>query len=83
MIYDRDSVDLIERSNDAQRYCACGKHTMPVWRNGAIWLDCASLTEPSQGRLGRLRAALTSYTHTHEHLLEAPLPSEERAQRAA
>jgi hypothetical protein len=49
VIYNRDAVDAIELSNDAQPYCPCGKHTMPVWRDGAIWLECASLSEPTEG----------------------------------
>jgi hypothetical protein len=83
MIYDRDAVEAIEHSRDDQPYCPCGKHTMPVWRDGAIWLECASLSEPTHGRLGRLWTAFASYTHTRVHLLDAPLLDEAGEQQTA
>ena len=45
MTDDRTIVDLIERVSDAEPMCACGRHTTPVWRDGIVWLDCASLLE--------------------------------------
>lgn len=65
-------VDMIERANDARPYCACGWHTTPVWRDGAVWLDCASLSETREGRLARIVAAATSRIHAHERIVDVP-----------
>ena len=65
-------VDLIERANDARPFCACGRHTTPVWRDGAVWLECVSLSEPHEGRLARIVAAVTARTHTHDRIIDAP-----------
>ncbi len=72
MTYNRQVVDLIERANDARPFCACGSHTTPVWRDGAVWLECASLSEPREGRLRRILAAVTAPTHTHERIVDVP-----------
>jgi hypothetical protein len=63
-------LDIIERANDEQPICSCGKHTRPVWRDGAVWLDCASLGDPPEGRLGRAWAAVTAHLHTHERIVD-------------
>jgi hypothetical protein len=65
-------LDLIERANDEQPTCSCGKHTRPVWRDGAVWLDCASLGDPPESRVGRALAAVTAHVHTHERIVDAP-----------
>ena len=44
MINNHQLVDIIERANDAQPVCPCGRHTTPVYRDGAVWLECSSLT---------------------------------------
>jgi hypothetical protein len=69
---DRMIVDMIERASDAQPICACGRHTTAVWRDGIVWLECATLLEPRDGRLGRLLAAVTAPVHTHVQIVEVP-----------
>jgi len=69
---DRTIVDLIERASDAQPMCACGHHTTAVWRDGIVWLDCATLLEPHDSRLGRLLAAVTAPAHAHVAIVEVP-----------
>ena len=61
---DRQIVDMIERANDAEPFCACGRHTTPVEHDGVVWLECASLGDAHEGRLARLVAALTAPSHT-------------------
>lgn len=65
-------VDMIERANDAQPFCACGRYTTPVWRDGTVWLECASVNEPHEGRIRRAWAALTAHIHTHERIVDVP-----------
>ncbi len=72
MITDSHIVDMIERANDARPFCSCGWHTMPVWRDGAVWLECASLSQPPEGRLARLLRATTARVHTHELIVDVP-----------
>jgi len=72
MTEDRHIVDLIERASDTQPYCACGWHTSPVWRDGVVWLECASLNEPRQGLVRRLIAAATGRAHLHFAIVSAP-----------
>jgi len=69
---ERMLVDMIERASDAQPMCACGHHTTAVWRDGIVWLDCATLLEPRDSRLGRLLAAVTAPVHTHVQIVEVP-----------
>jgi hypothetical protein len=76
MIDNRQVVDLIERANDAQPMCPCGRHTTPVWRDGAVWLDCASLTEPRHGYLQRALAALSVLAHTHARIVDVPFAAD-------
>lgn len=77
MIDNSRLVDMIERANDARPVCYCGRHTTPVWRDGAVWLECASLSDPREGRLGRVWAAVTAPTHTHERIVDVPPPAAE------
>ena len=42
MINDRQVVELIERANDADPVCPCGRHTTPVLRDGVVWLECST-----------------------------------------
>jgi hypothetical protein len=72
MINNSQIVDMIERANDAHPFCACGRYTTPVWRDGAVWLECASVTEPHEGRIRRTWAALTAHIHTHERIVDVP-----------
>ena len=72
MINNHQVVDLIERANDAHPVCPCGRHTTPVWRDGAVWLECASLSQPRDGFVRRVVAALTALAHTHIRIVDAP-----------
>ena len=72
MINNRQVVDLIERANDAQPACPCGRHTTPVWRDGAVWLECASLSQPRESWLLRIVAAVTAPSHVHTRIVDAP-----------
>jgi hypothetical protein len=72
MTNDRQIVDMIERANDSQPFCTCGSHTTPVWRDGAVWLECASLSQPREGRFARIVAAATASIHTHQRIVDVP-----------
>ena len=73
MINHGQIVDIIERANDAQPMCPCGRHTTPVWRDGAVWLECSSLDEPRPtSLLARAWAALITPVHTRHRIVEAP-----------
>ncbi len=63
------ALDLIERENDSEPNCACGRWTEPVWRDGAVWLECSALQAPATGRF-RLLAALTARAHTRRRVVE-------------
>jgi len=76
---DRQIVDMIERANDAEPFCACGRHTTPVERDGVVWLECASLGDAHEGRLARLVAVLTAPTHTRVAIVDIPSFQPERA----
>jgi len=71
MTDNRQIVEMIERANDAEPACACGRHTTPVWRDGAVWLECSSLSQPRDGYLQRLVAAVTARAHTHARIVDA------------
>ena len=72
MNHERHIVDMIERANDTQPFCECGRHTTAVWRDGVVWLECASLVEPGEGRFRRALAALTAPVHTHQPIVDIP-----------
>lgn len=70
MLDNARAIDRIERAQSAQPTCACGRHTHPVWRDGVVWLECSSLTEPAAGRLTRVIDAFLMPTHTHVRILD-------------
>jgi hypothetical protein len=72
MIHDRQIVEMIERANDATPVCSCGRHTTPEWHDGAVWLECASLSQPRESRLARILAAITSPIHTRDRIVDVP-----------
>jgi hypothetical protein len=61
-------IDLIERACSATPYCVCGSHTVPAWRDGIVWLDCATLVQPPAGRIQRLINSLAP--HVHEPIVD-------------
>ncbi len=65
-------VDIIEQASDATPYCPCGWHTTPVWRNGTVWLECASFSEPREGVVARLIGVVTSSAHIRVPIVEVP-----------
>lgn len=65
-------VDRIEKANDARPFCSCGRHTTPVWRDGVVWLECASLSEPRDGVVARLIAAATAPAHVRTAIVAVP-----------
>jgi hypothetical protein len=75
---DRQVVDMIERAHDAEPFCACGRHTTPIERDGVVWLECASLSDGHNGRLARLLAALTAPAHTRVAIVDVPAFQSER-----
>ncbi len=81
MLSQHTIVDRVERSVEAQPFCACGRHTLAVWRNGAVWLECASLSEPRTGLFRRLAAAVTDPMHVRGCIVEAPASSQGEAER--
>jgi hypothetical protein len=72
MHHDSSIIDLIERAHDASPFCACGSHTTPVYRDGTVWLECATLGRPSDRWIGRVVAAVTSPMHTRTSVVEVP-----------
>jgi hypothetical protein len=72
MINNRQIVEMIERANDAEPACPCGRHTTPEWRDGAVWLECASLRERRDGRLARIIAALSAPAHIRRRIVDVP-----------
>ena len=71
------AVDLIEKAVDARPFCSCGRHTTPVWRDGVVWLECSSLSDPRDGVVARFLAVATSPTHVRSpivSILEDGLP---------
>jgi hypothetical protein len=79
MINNYQIVDIIERANDAQPVCPCGRHTTPVFRDGAVWLECSSLTQPRDGYVQRVIGALTASAHTHARIVDVPFAADQAA----
>jgi hypothetical protein len=65
-------VDLIERASDARPFCPCGRHTTPVWRDGTVWLECASLSDAHEGIIARLLAAASAPVHIKSPIIDVP-----------
>ena len=72
----RAIVDRIERAHSSRPYCACGRHTTPIYRDGAVWLDCSVLLEPIDGRLRRWVGRLGEPKHVHAWISDVPPPVE-------
>jgi hypothetical protein len=65
-------VDLIEKANDASPFCPCGRHTRPVWRDGIVFIECASLNEPRDGVIARVVSAATAAVHVRTPIVDVP-----------
>jgi hypothetical protein len=75
MLNEQSTVDLIERAHSARPYCACGRGTTTVYRDGAVWLDCSIVNEPVVGKIHRLWNVVSDPGHVHELIVEIPAPS--------
>ena len=69
----RQIVDRIERANDAEPFCSCGRHTTPIAHDGAVWLECAFFSDSPRGRVGRFVAALMAPTHSRTRIVDLPV----------
>jgi hypothetical protein len=78
-----DLLELIERGNDAHPVCECGTHTIPNAHDGAIWIECATLTHRPSGRLRRALSVVTQHMHTRIHLVDTPVVADEAPVSAA
>jgi hypothetical protein len=67
-------VDRIERAHTERPYCECGRQTMTIYRDGAIWLECQIVDEPAENRLVRLWNVVSAPAHVHEQIVEVPAP---------
>jgi len=80
MTQDTRIIDLIERASAARPFCPCGSHTTPVWRDGVVWLECATITEPDGNQIRRILNSIAGPWHVHLAIVEAPaVGAEERA----
>lgn len=72
MRHDSSIIDIIERAHNTSPFCVCGSHTTPVFRDGAVWLQCAALDRSAGGWLQRAVAAVTGPMHTRTFVVEVP-----------
>ena len=79
MLHNAQVIDLIEQANNARPYCPCGSHTTPVWRDGVVWLECATISHPDGNALRKLFASLTGPWHVHVLIVEVPAAATDRA----
>jgi hypothetical protein len=67
-----DTTQVLERIEQAEHEtptCPCGATTIPVDRDGAVWLVCSSLKSWESRRTFRLLSAL--YPHVNRRVVEA------------
>ena len=74
MLNEWSLVDRIERAHNARPSCDCGRKTTTIYRDGAMWLECAIVTKPISTRAHRLWAAVTDPAHVHEKIVKVPAP---------
>jgi len=67
-------VDAVERAHGDRPYCVCGRETITIYRDGAMWLECAIVREPVDGRIHRLWNAVSAPGHVHQLIAEVPVP---------
>ena len=65
-------VDVIETAQDHQPMCECGRHTVPVWHDGSVWLECQLLSEPARGALRRALTVISAPLHVRERIIDLP-----------
>ena len=67
-------VDQVERAHTDRPYCECGRDTVTTYRDGAMWLECAIVGEPIEGRIHRLWNVVSAPGHVHNVIAEVPAP---------
>ena len=67
-------VDRIEQVHGDRPYCVCGRETVTVYRDGAIWLECAIVHEPAGSRIQRVWNVVSGPGHIHELIAAVPAP---------
>jgi hypothetical protein len=72
MLNEQSVVDRIERARTDRPYC--GRTTTTVYRQGAVWLECAVVAEPVGGRARRLWSVVTDPGHVHAKIADVPPP---------
>jgi hypothetical protein len=66
----RRALELIEREHDAERFCACGRHTTVIDHAGRVWLECSSHDERPEGAIARITSTLTAGLHTRRLIVD-------------
>ena len=74
MLNELTIVDMVEHAHSDRPYCSCGRGTTTTYRDGALWLDCAVVTEPVTGKVQRLWNAVSAPGHVHELIVDIPRP---------
>ncbi len=74
MLNELSLVDLVERAHADRPHCECGRETVTTYRAGAMWLECAIVSEPIEGRIQRLWNAVSAPGHVHTVIAEIPAP---------
>lgn len=64
------ALDQAERALRATPYCACGRATHIVERDGALWLECPVLRAEGGSMLGRLSVLIGPVEHTREPIVD-------------
>jgi hypothetical protein len=70
-----DQMWMLERLEHEERetpFCGCGASTVPVARDGVLWLECSSLT-PRKPLLRRLLTLDLELGHTRRSIVADPV----------
>jgi hypothetical protein len=70
MVDERRVLERIEQAQHDTPFCECGLPTLLVARTDGLWIECASLSRPTPGRLGALLSRLTAALHTRQLVVE-------------
>jgi hypothetical protein len=72
-MYDHDrAIDRIETALRLEPFCLCGQPTTIVARDGAIRLECPTMTAP-RGTVGRLFRLVVAPTHVSRVVIDSEL----------
>ncbi|MFN8518324.1 MAG: hypothetical protein U0667_02795 [Chloroflexota bacterium] len=64
-------LQVIEDAERATRMCTCGEIMVVDGTDDAVWLECPTFREPTQGRFRWLRAGVREVLHDR-HVIVAP-----------